>query len=128
MSRVSNEETVTGQCGWQVLVLSVSVGDNPLRIDELHYHRLTTLMKEPELLKRRLVRWAFISAVTAMMLLLIIIGVAKSSDFRKAARWHQVHGDVLRFDGHELSLPQDWWERDGPSDGKRVLVKASSSL
>jgi hypothetical protein len=56
--------------------------------------------------------------------------VAKRSDFRKTAQWHKAHGDVLHFEGHELSLLQNWWERESPdaSMSKRVLVKASKSF
>lgn len=97
-------------------------------VDWLKYHRLTVSMKAAELLKRQGIRWTFAFAAIATMLVLLMLEVAKRSDFRKAAQWHRAHGEVLHFDGHELSLPQDWWERDYPTDRKRVLVKASRSL
>jgi hypothetical protein len=85
-------------------------------------------MKAAELPKRRWIRWTLACAAMAMVLVSLMLEVAKRSDFRKAARWHKAHGDVLHFDGHELSLPQNWWEKDSPTDNKRVLVKASRSL
>jgi hypothetical protein len=97
-------------------------------VDLLKYHRLIVLTNAAKVLKGRWIRWILVSAAIAMMLVLLILEVAKRSDFRKAAQWHKAHGDVLHFDGHELSLPRDWWERDYPTDGKRVLVKASRSL
>ena len=63
-----------------------------------------------------------------MVVALLIAEYAKRSDFREASEGHKVHGNVILVDGHKLTLPQDWWERDPPTDGKHVVVKAFRSL
>jgi hypothetical protein len=77
---------------------------------------------------RSWVNWTIACAAAALVVLILSIQYARGSDFRKAAEWHKVHGDVILLDGHKLHLPQDWWERDPPTDEKRVVVKASKSL
>lgn len=81
---------------------------------------------EPQ--SRRWIAWTLGCVVAALVVTLLWVEYAKRSDFRKAADWHKVHGNVILVDGHKLSLPQDWWEKDPPADGKQVIVKASRSL
>jgi len=79
--------------------------------------------------KQHWVSWAALaSAAATLVVILLFVEHAKSSDFRKAAEWHKVHGNVIVVDGHKLTLPQDWWEKDPPEGGNRVVVKATRSL
>lgn len=74
-----------------------------------------------------MVLWLFACAA-ALVMTLLTVDYAKSSELRKAAEWHRVHGNVIIVDGHRISLPQDWWEKDEHEGGKHVIVKASVSL
>jgi len=71
--------------------------------------------------------WVFVCAGAALVALLFI-EYAERSDFRKAAEWHKMHGNLALVDGHKLSLPEDWWEKDEPEGEKRIFIKASRSL
>lgn len=67
-------------------------------------------------------------ATAAVVVVFLLIEFARGSDYRKATEWHRVRGNVIQVNGHKLSLPQDWWERDSSAGGKRLFVKASRSL
>lgn len=77
---------------------------------------------------RNWVSWTLACAAAALVVTLLAVEYAKGVDFRKAAEWHRIHGNVILVDGHKLSLPQDWWEKYPLAGGKRVVVKASRSL
>jgi hypothetical protein len=64
--------------------------------------------------------WTIVCPAAALVVTLLVVEYAKDSDFRKAAEWHKVHGNLILVDGHKLSLPQDWWEKYPPADGKQV--------
>jgi hypothetical protein len=56
--------------------------------------------------QRALVFFVLVTGVFAMAMgAFLLVEYAKSSDLRKAAEWHKVHGDVIIVDGHRLRLP-----------------------
>jgi hypothetical protein len=92
-------------------------------IDPSRDLKMTT---EPRI--KRLASLALASVAAALVVILLTVEHAKNSDFRKAAEWHKVHGDVIAVDGHKLTLPKDWWEKDPQGGGQRVVLKATRSL
>ena len=56
------------------------------------------------------------------------IGYIENAEFREAARWHKVHSSQLALNGHEILLPQNWWERDVYQNEMYVLAKATKGI
>lgn len=63
-----------------------------------------------------------------LVVILLLIEYTRSSEFRTAAAWHRANGNIFFVDGHKITLPQDWWEKDERDGGRSLAVKASRDL
>ena len=76
----------------------------------------------------RILILAVIGCLVASVSIFLSVDYAKNSDFRKAAEWHKIHGNVILVEGHKLNVPEGWWEENEIGNGKYAITKASRSL